>query len=74
MNNETDIKNAIDLLNDNNYIVIPITKGQVFLCDECRQDETECRFSTLGYTCSNIVSINSLIKDQLDMKKIMETQ
>lgn len=71
MNEE--LKKAIKVLNDNNYIAVPITKGQVFLCDQCNQDETECRYSTLGYTCSNLVCLNSLIKEQLNTEDILKT-
>lgn len=70
MNKDAQIQAAIKLLNENNYIVVPVTKGQVFLCDECRQNENECRYSTLGYTCSNLLCINSLIKSQLDIERI----
>ena len=70
MNNDAQIQAAIKLLNENNYIVVPVTKGQVFLCDECRQNENECRYSTLGYTCSNLLCINTLIKSQLDTESI----
>ncbi len=68
------IEQAIKLLNENNYIVLPITKGQMFLCDECNQPENECRYSTLGYTCSNLLCLNKFIKDQIDIDSIIHTQ
>lgn len=70
MATQEDITNAIKLLNENNYIVVPVTKGQMYLCDNCRENETECRYSTLGYTCSNLLCINDIIKNQLDMSVI----
>lgn len=70
MNEE--IKKALKILNDNNYIAIPITKGQVFLCEECNQNEEECRYSTLGYTCSNLICLNAIIKEQLNTEKIIK--
>ncbi len=66
------IKEAIELLNENNYIVLPITKGQKFLCSGCEQPEEKCRYSTLGYTCSNLICINDAIKEQLDMSEVTE--
>ncbi len=66
MSNQKEIDEAIKLLNENNYIAIPISKGQMFLCDNCEQPETQCRYSTLGYTCSNLLCLNGFIKEQLD--------
>ncbi len=71
MENNEKIQAAIKLLNDNNYIVLPISKGQIFLCDSCKQPQTECRYSTLGYTCSNLLCLNDFIKDQLDIDNII---
>ena len=68
------IEQAIKLLNENNYIVLPISKGQMFLCDECNQPENECRYSTLGYTCSNLLCLNKFIKEQIDIDSIIHTQ
>lgn len=65
------IKEAIRLLNDNDYIAIPITKGQMCLCDACTEPEAQCRFGAFGYTCSNLLCINSFIKDQLDYKVLI---
>ncbi len=66
------IKEAIKLLNENDYIVIPVTKGQKFLCNGCNQPQEKCRYSTLGYTCSNLLCINDTVKEQLDMTDIIE--
>lgn len=73
MANQEEIEKAIKLLNENNYIVIPISKGQMFLCDDCDQPENECRYSTLGYTCSNLICLNGFIKNQLDLDTIIHT-
>ncbi len=73
MNSEAEIKNAIELLNKNNYIAIPVTKGQMFLCNECNQNESECRYSALGYTCSNLICLNKLILEQIDMEQLNES-
>lgn len=71
MNNK--IKDAIKLLNENDYIVLPVTKGQKHLCNGCREPQEQCRYSTLGYTCSNLLCINDFIKEQLDMADIINT-
>ncbi len=62
---------AIKLLNENDYIVIPITKGQMCLCDACKEPETDCRYGAFGYTCSNLLCINSFIKEQIDYKELI---
>lgn len=67
--NDEKIQEAIRLLNENDYIVLPVTKGQMCLCDSCREPESECRYGAFGYTCSNLICINSLIKDQIDYKE-----
>lgn len=69
-----EIKKAIELLNKNNYIAIPISKGQVFLCEGCNQNEAECRYSALGYTCSNLLCLNRIIKEQLDVTEILKDE
>ena len=72
-NNEQKIQEAIRFLNENDYIVIPVTKGQMCLCDACREPDTECRYGAFGYTCSNLLCINKFIKEQIDYKtKIAE--
>ena len=71
MGNNDKLKAAIKLLNDNNYIVLPVSKGQMFLCDNCTQPQTQCRYSALGYTCSNLLCLNDYIKDQLDIDNII---
>lgn len=67
------IKDAIKLLNENDYVVLPITKGQKFLCNGCNQPQEKCRYSTLGYTCSNLICLNNAINEQLDMSEIKES-
>ena len=68
---KTKLEAAIKLLNENDYIVVPVTKGQMCLCDACSEPESECRYGAFGYTCSNLLCINSFIKDQLDYKKLI---
>ena len=72
MNTEAEIKAAIELLNRNNYIAIPIGKGQMFLCEGCNQNENECRYCSLGYTCSNLICLNKSIVSQLDMTQLQD--
>ncbi len=65
------IAEAIKLLNENDYIVIPVTKGQMCLCDACKEPETDCRYGAFGYTCSNLLCINSFIKEQINYKELI---
>ena len=66
---EKRIEEAKKLLNENDYLVIPVTKGQMYLCDSCTEPVHECRYGAFGYTCSNLVCLNDAIKEQLDYKK-----
>ena len=72
MNDE--LKKAVEILNKNNYIAIPVSKGQMLLCEDCNQNENECRYSTLGYTCSNLLCLNRIIKEQIDMTQIQNDE
>lgn len=65
------IEAAIKLLNENDYIVVPVSKGQMCLCDSCKEPESECRYGAFGYTCSNLLCINRFIKDQLNYKELI---
>lgn len=71
MAEKKDIEAAIKLLNENDYIVIPVTKGQMCLCDSCQEAEAECRYGAFGYTCSNLLCINRFIKDQINYKELI---
>lgn len=62
---------AIKLLNENDYIVIPVTKGQMCLCDNCKESGDDCRYGTFGYTCSNLICINNFIKEQINYKELI---
>ena len=66
MANKEQLEAAIKLLNENEYIVVPISKGQMCLCDACKESDTNCRYGAFGYTCSNLICVNSFIKEQLD--------
>lgn len=67
-----DIKNAIELLNDNGYIVIHINKGQMCLCDNCKLDVEECMYNSIGHACANLTCINNYIKEQIDYKSVVD--
>ncbi len=66
---EKEIQKAIELLNKNSYVVIPVTKGQLSLCDNCNQAEAECRYNSIGYTCTNLRCLNPYIKEQIQVKE-----
>lgn len=67
------INAAIKLLNENDYIVIPINKGQMCLCDNCTLIEEECRYNSIGHACANLTCINQYIKEQLDYKVVIDS-
>ena len=71
MADKAQIEAAIKLLNENDYIAVPVTKGQMCLCDSCREDKNQCRYGAFGYTCSNLLCINDFIKEQLDYKNLI---
>ncbi|MDD6763705.1 MAG: hypothetical protein PUD92_08810 [Clostridiales bacterium] len=68
---EQKIQDAIKLLNDNKYLVIPVTNGQLCLCNACCEPETDCRYGAFGYTCSNLICINNYVKEQINYKDII---
>lgn len=71
MDKNEQIEAAKKLLNDNDYLVIPITKGQMCLCDGCGEQERLCRYNAIGYTCANLLCINKYIKEQINYKEII---
>lgn len=60
------IKKAIKLLNDNDYIVIPVDKSQMAFCKTCTNDPKWCTYNSVGYACSSLMCINDYIKEQID--------
>lgn len=71
MDKNEQIEAAKKLLNDNDYLVIPITKGQMCLCDGCTEQTYLCRYNAIGYTCANLICINKYIKEQINYKEII---
>ncbi len=59
------VEEATKFLNKQGYVAVPISKGQLCLCDSCEQDESRCRYGAYGYTCSNLLCMNKYIKTQL---------
>lgn len=68
---EQKIEEAKKLLNENEYVVVPVNKGQMCLCDGCTEKVNLCRYNAIGYLCSNLVCLNPYIKEQLDYKTII---
>jgi hypothetical protein len=66
-----EIEKAIKLLNDNNYIVVPVSKGQMCLCDGCTLDVAKCRYNSIGHSCQNLQCINKYVKEQINYKEII---
>ena len=69
MNEE--IKKAIQLLNKNNYIVLPVDKSQMAFCKTCTTDPKWCTYNSVGYACASLVCVNKYIKEQIDYEKII---
>lgn len=67
------IQNAIKLLNENNYIVIPVDKSQMAFCQTCKTDSKWCTYNAIGYACSSLVCLNKYIKEQIDYKPQIAT-
>ena len=68
---DKEIEAAIKLLNEHDYIVMPVTKGQMCLCDGCTLDVAKCRYNSIGHACQNLQCINRFIKEQIDYKEII---
>lgn len=68
---EKRIEEAKKFLNENDYVVIPVSKGQMCLCDGCIEQVSLCRYNAIGYTCTNLVCLNEYISDQIDYKSII---
>lgn len=66
-----ELLSAIKLLNDNDYIVVPVSKGQMCLCDNCSLDVTKCRYNSIGHLCQNLQCINKYVKEQINYKEII---
>ena len=62
------IKEAIKLLNEHDYIVVPVDKSQMAFCETCKSDPKWCTYNSVGYACSSLVCVNEYIKEQIDYK------
>ena len=71
MNEKTELEKAIETLNKYDYIAIPVTKGQMCLCDGCTLDVAKCRYNSIGHSCQNLQCLNKYIKEQIDYKEII---
>ena len=71
MEEKTELEKAIEILNKNDYIAVPVTKGQMCLCDGCTLDVAKCRSNSIGHSCQNLQCINKYIKEQINYKEII---
>lgn len=71
MEEKTELEKAIEILNKNDYIAVPVTKGQMCLCDGCTLDVAKCRYNSIGHSCQNLQCINKYIKEQINYKEII---
>ncbi len=65
---DEEIKKAIKLLNENDYIVIPVNKSQMAFCETCTADPKWCTYNSVGYACASLVCVNDYIKEQIEYK------
>lgn len=67
-----EIEKAKKLLNEHDYVVIPVDKSQMCLCETCRESSKKCCYNAIGYACCSLLCINEYIKEQLDYKDKIE--
>ena len=62
---EEKIKEAIELLNKNGYIVSKINKAQIATAQSCCQDKSRCNFNVIGIKCVDLLCVQDMIKEQI---------
>lgn len=62
---ENKIKEAIELLNRNGYVVTKVSKAQMTLAENCKHDNKRCAFNLFGVKCLDLICARELIKEQI---------
>ncbi len=62
---EEEIKQAIELLNKNGYIVSKINKAQMAIAELCTHDCNRCNFNLIGIKCVDLLCIQDMIREQI---------
>lgn len=62
---EENIKEAIELLNRNGYIVSKVNKAQMATAELCSHDSSRCLFNLIGIKCVDLLCVQDLIKEQI---------
>lgn len=59
------IKEAIELLNQNGYIVAKVSDAQMAIAKSCCQDKSRCNFNVIGIKCVDLLCVQDMIKEQI---------
>ena len=62
---EEKIKEAIELLNRNGYIVSKISKAQMAIAQNCAHDKSRCTFNLIGIKCVDLLCVQQMIREQI---------
>ena len=62
---EEKIKEAIRLLNENEYVVLKINKAQMAVAQNCAHDKKRCTFNLLGIKCVDLICVMDEIREQI---------
>ena len=64
-NEDLKIREAIELLNKNGYVVHKVNKAQIAIAELCKHDAARCNFNLLGIKCIDLVCVQDLIREQI---------
>lgn len=59
------IREAIELLNRNGYIVSKVNKAQMAIAELCRHDKNRCNFNMIGIKCVDLLCVQDMIREQI---------
>ncbi len=65
MEQNEEIKKAIELLNKNGYIVSKIDKAQIAIAEQCHHDKEKCNFNLIGIKCVDLLCVQEMIREQI---------
>ena len=60
-----EVLKAIELLNQNGYIVKRINKAQIAVAELCNHNCKRCTFNLLGVRCMDLICAKELIQTQV---------
>lgn len=62
---EEKIKEAIELLNKNGYIVNKVSDAQIAIAKNCKHESEKCNFNMIGIKCVDLLCVQKTIKEQV---------